>query len=106
MRISVTIGRNVGHEPMDTRDWLRFQQAVTDRMFVNPYPTITYQAGEWEGVAEESATITGETRTFDPLVWAQIAMQFQQDAIAILIDEAPRWVLVFPGGGSALGWEA
>ena len=106
MRIAVTIGRNIGNEPMSPGHWQNFQWSVQDRMFLSPEPAVTLTTGVWEGVAEESATIIGEARTFDPGSWAHIAAAFKQDAIAVLLPGESHWLLVKSDGTTEQGWEA
>ena len=106
MDISVTIGRNIGDRPMSSARWANFQWAVIDNMWHNPYPVTTANDGEWEGVPEESVTITGETRCFNPVRWAAIARAFSQDAIAVRVNGADHWTLVYWDDRIERGWAA
>jgi len=93
----ISIGRNVGSEPMDSFDWALFRNSVrgiadlfkgTSTMIIE----VEGKGGEWLGVPEE-------TRVFmiiNPLIRSQeivdhvkeclssIAQEFEQDAIALV----------------------
>ena len=87
----VTIGRNVGIEPMSDARWSEFQDrviATVRRHFAHsqsfgPF----YGVGEWDGVTEESAVLTfltsypGSTDRF-AVDLAELSSEYDQDAIA------------------------
>lgn len=88
--VTVTIGRNVGSEPMTPQAWSLFQTMVTDHLsaLLRPEQAFTYYGtGEWEGVTEESAAIVlvgvRYTSRVDDVdrVLSGIAGTFEQDAI-------------------------
>lgn len=106
MKVSVTIGRNIGTKPMSTGRWTNFQWCVVDQLWLQPHPTYTYHTGEWEGVAEESVTITGETGARNLCRWARLARAFSQDAIAVRFADDPHWSLVKSDGTIEKGWGA
>lgn len=54
---TVTIGRNVGSEPMSDDDWIEFQTLVQQTLerVLEPSAVFVYTGmGEWDGEAEES----------------------------------------------------
>lgn len=104
MRIAVTIGRNIGTEPMSPGRWANFCWAVKDQMYLSPEPTVTLHTGEWEGVAEESCTIVGEAPGLRFERWAHIARAFSQDAIAVLVPGLSHWSLIRADGTIGEGW--
>lgn len=88
--ITVTIGRNVGSEPLGDEGWARFQADVIDRItaLVRPSFTFTYYGvGEWQGITEESAAILfgGTEYTANAAdvssVLSVLAEEYGQDAI-------------------------
>ena len=98
---TVTIGRNVGTEPMSTQRWEEFQATVLAEL---EYRFSAYQPGAytieehtgygyWESGREESHKITAlveEALGLDHLEYlrrdlAAVAGQFDQDAIAFTI---------------------
>lgn len=81
--ITVTIGRNVGDEPMWADDWEDFTNTVTDLFETVVFRTIGQSFSSWG--REESYTVGGELHW-----WVDIDAQcqnlcdrFDQDAIAI-----------------------
>jgi hypothetical protein len=90
-QVTVTIGRNVGTEPMDDADWETFAIATQYAVSEEVEPTATYGAfvgnGGWEDTPEESAVlifIAGRHASIATLdrALAQVADAFDQDAIA------------------------
>lgn len=88
--ITVTIGRNVGTEPMSDERWIRFRADVVDHLssLVKPSFTFIYDGvGEWEGVSEDSSAIllgeTGYTASVADVgsVLSALARDYGQDAI-------------------------
>lgn len=103
MDISVTIRRNVGSTPMNALRWRDFQRSVTDNMWANPYPYTARQSIEVEGVPEEFATITGQAPVFYIERWAHIALTFEQDAIAVLLENHSHWHIIGADGSNTVG---
>lgn len=106
-QIFVTIGRNVGTEPMSDHHWQKFQDLLADRLGALLLPTATfgpfYGRGEWDGVTEESAVFSltvGYTTQVEHVesVLGQLADLFEQDAIAystaptVLVERVPTTV--------------
>lgn len=98
---SVTIGRNVGDEPMSTHDWRLFRESVNmhltiiatiDDVQIDAIET-TRGTGEWNGVREDNARVV--MRTLSPLSetalgklrvrLGNLATANMQDAIAFTI---------------------
>jgi hypothetical protein len=102
--VTVTIGRNIGNEPMGERTWRAFQDTVqTALQHADAGKRPTFLAsytgqGEWQGVSEQSvifsASYDGATIDRDALssLLGRIAKVFKQDAVALSIGE-----LTFPG---------
>lgn len=109
MRVTVKIGRNVGTEPLPPLRWLSF---ISNTAEVIDATDLEFGRGEWDGVGEDNATLhgTAEADEWGPWrIWAplaQLAGNFGQDAIAVLLEGADRWVLAKPDGTTELGWEA
>lgn len=93
MNVNVTIGRNIGAEPMRLGDWNWFKYDViglipTDAVILNRGPL----KGQWEGQSEECWTISflvdsQETADVFCKGLVPIAAKFHQDAIAVLVCE-------------------
>lgn len=90
-QVTVTIGRNVGSEPMSEHDWRDFQSMITGTIRDLLAPSVSfgpfYGSGEWEGVTEESAVFTfvshypaSVARVTERL--GKVAEMFSQDAVA------------------------
>lgn len=98
---SVTIGRNIGNDPMSTHDWRVFRETVTlhltvvaslDDVQIDAIET-TRGTGEWNGVREDNARVV--MRTLSPLSetalgnlrvrLGNLATANMQDAIAFTI---------------------
>lgn len=111
MFIQVTIGRNVGNEPMDDTQWRRFQQDVRDVIATAVYAEMRdrigarfpfadiethYGEGEWDGVKEESAHLSlyfptpagvaaHRVRSMLDADLGTLAYDYDQDAIAYVV---------------------
>lgn len=94
MTLVVSIGRNVGDEPMSTEEWLLFKHEVRDSM--NIASAVVYAEaegqGEWEGVGEETCvwifSVVSDMRKEELRhELADLSDYFQQDAIAWLEGE-------------------
>ena len=98
---TATIGRNVGTEPMTGVAWLTFQLDIADDMWAAAHTThgaevtsIRTGLGEWEGSAEDSATITILSPEQMPQYrllelkgkLAAKCREFKQDAIALSVN--------------------
>ena len=102
---AITIGRNVGHEPMDDDAWTRFKAAIEWEIETILRGTLYVRGnegeGEWEEedgtkVSETNAVFTGEIDlakawTLEHVSLPQLAYEFKQDAIALTVG---RGVLV------------
>ena len=90
--VTISAGRNIGATPMGPDAWSQFRadiaQAIHDahgEIFVND----ARSRGEWEGVAEDSATFVASvprdylTRVRDSL--AYLARTYRQDALALTV---------------------
>jgi hypothetical protein len=92
--VTVTIGRNVGSEPMPAPRWEEFRSGIRQTLanLLCPDFSASYDGtGEWDGVAEDSTLfvasgITREvTSTYLRAVLAQYADEYDQDAIALTV---------------------
>lgn len=89
--VTVTIGRNIGDEPMSRDSWAQFRADVIDHLgaLLKPAESFVYHGqGEWEGVTEDSTAIllvaTGYTArdTDVERILSVLADTYSQDAIA------------------------
>jgi hypothetical protein len=84
---SISIGRNVGTQPMDDSQWGSFVADIEDlvRKHGGEVHTVAYGNGAWDGVPEESAVIVfaGAAEGFDQELSA-LASWYDQDAIALV----------------------
>jgi len=90
-QVTVTIGRNLGSEPMSPHDWADFQSLTTQAARDLLAPTLTFGpftgSGEWDDVVEESAVFIfvshypASVRAVESKLVA-VASEFGQDAIA------------------------
>lgn len=103
----VTIGRNVGDEPLSNIRWEAYQYdvnrviaGVTDNVFLTPSFAGSSQRGVWDGGSEESAVWAF---TFDSAGYnedrlrqrlANVASWYDQEAIGLIIQREPG-TLVF-----------
>lgn len=99
---TVTIGRNVGSQPMSDTRWAEFiestQMLLDDAGTSDPdsYVETHLGAGRWANQTEESAKVTllsVEGLSQGTLVWlkksiAYFSEHYQQDAIALTIGES------------------
>jgi hypothetical protein len=107
--VVVTIGRNVGTKPMDTKAWQAFKRCVLwhlndhgGNVIQRPnLQTAHDQMGTWEGkVSEDAATFVALFRWGSDLSglgrdMAFIAKRFDQEAIGLIIAEGTDH-LVYP----------
>lgn len=87
--IVVSIGRNVGDEPMDAEQWLRFRGHIVDAVQEREFD-IVFEGegtGTYEGQREPSFTLvaTGRPTKVAGLYYAldDLAREFGQDSIAL-----------------------
>lgn len=90
MATVVTIGRNVGSDPLSREDWERFVSSVvrTVRDASSAVYFVGYGRGIWEGATEDAFTIvTDDIRSADRerfrLRLSALAHKYRQDAIAV-----------------------
>lgn len=104
-QLQVSIGRNIGAEPMSADLWRSFQDDARANLYAHTTGDertveFHYGTGVWDGVAEESAHVTIHTvRDYDRAgltrALAVLAHVYGQDAIALsigvtdLIEAAP-----------------
>lgn len=90
--VTVSIGRNVGSEPMPDYEWSQFVELV--RLAVKRDASAVYvdaaaSRGEWEGIAEDSRTWVADIDEWDLGALRnslrQYAVTFGQDAIALTV---------------------
>lgn len=92
--VTVSIGRNIGTEPMSASDWANFQLATRgwlvvtrSTIYVDGAPSV----GQWEGIAEESCTWVAELSDADvflPILRTGLGMtaaNYGQEAIALTV---------------------
>lgn len=89
MSVTVTIGRNVGSEPMDDARWRAARHAVAVAVSDDAAPIVFAGVGlgVWEGSREDAYTIVGSgrdrvSRRLRERLGA-IAAEYGQDAIAV-----------------------
>lgn len=89
--LTVTIGRNVGDEPMSLAAWRDFQDTLVLHVTNVLKPSLQFGPffgeGSWQGVTEQSVVFTfvvGYTTSVDDVnsVLTGLAIRFGQDAIA------------------------
>ena len=91
--VMVSIGRNVGPNPLSSRDWSRFLNDASDVIRnQGESPEFHYGTGMWDGIREESAHITvyRDVRPDDYAIrqgLSRLARHYGQDAIALTISE-------------------
>lgn len=94
----VTIGRNVGDEPMDDDKWREFQDRVRYAIAKNGYEFITQAVGHgyWEDTVEDSAIWVftgGEGKAYQlHTELGHLAYYFEQDAIAWQEVASPKFI--------------
>lgn len=90
--VTVSIGRNVGSQPMSDNDWTNFISVVgasikrdANAVFVDAAAS----RGEWDGIAEDSRTWVADIDEWDLGALrgslAEWARTFMQDAIAFTV---------------------
>lgn len=102
MTIVVSIGRNVGDEPMDVEQWLRFRGATYDAIAERGF-VVVFEGegtGTYEGSREPSFTLvaTGNGNRIADVgrALARLAREFGQESIALTTGNTS-----FPGGMEA-----
>lgn len=91
--VTVSIGRNVGDEPMSAEEWASFALYIggTIRREASAvYVDSAESRGEWNGVAEDSRTWVAECATFDAVNAIagnvqRACARYRQDAIAVTV---------------------
>lgn len=100
--IVVSIGRNIGDEPMDAEQWLRFRGRVYDAVALRDF-VVVFEGegtGTYEGQREPSFTLvaTGKNNRITGLYYAMedLASEFGQKSIALTTGNTS-----FPGSREA-----
>ena len=90
--VTISIGRNIGAEPMPDRRWLMFREAVWEALDTADATVHVGDAksiGEWEGIAEDSATFVAEVPPDNVPALLQdireLCGPYGQDAIAVTV---------------------
>ncbi len=111
VRATMTIGRNIGEDPMDALAWHEFQHHAR-KLFANPATTTTvFDNGEWAGIPEQCAHIAGDVELDEWGLFsfieelAGLARVFGQEAIAYYALGDTHWTLVYQDGHYEQGWE-
>lgn len=91
--VTVTIGRNIGSEPMDSDRWEAFQEDIRTILGQgvgreSSWIETHYGVGEWDGVREESAKITILDADKSHMIGVhaplrQVCETYGQDAVAL-----------------------
>jgi hypothetical protein len=95
---AITIGRNIGHDPMDDKAWATFKASIEFEIEVILGGTLYVYGnegqGEWEEedgtkVNETNAVFTGTVPeaklwTLEHVSLPQLGYEFKQDAIALV----------------------
>lgn len=89
LTVSITIGRNIGVNPMPETDWKNFQASVSV-FFAETYVNAGYR-GTWDGVSEDSWLFIGAikddiTQTQLETELAALAVSYRQAAIGLLVN--------------------
>jgi hypothetical protein len=95
LTVMVSIGRNVGANPLSNDDWIAFVNATSDVIRnQNEKPELHWGTGSWDGISEESAHITVYRHyVTEGMRYAyreglsRLARHYGQDAIALTISE-------------------
>lgn len=89
--VTITIGRNVGNIPLDSRSWERFRQSVSDALTAGSAETwaqATY-VGAWEGVSEDAAiwlaAVPADRLGALRAALGALASLYRQDAIGLTV---------------------
>lgn len=105
--VTVTIGRNVGDEPMGADAWKVFGELV-QRALADAGAEVWTDAqytGSWEGVSEDARIFLAGADALDAhtlrRALGRIAGEFRQDAIGVSVGAA-ELVAPAPQGGPAL----
>jgi hypothetical protein len=115
LRVSIRIGRNIPAwhsgmrwEPMPADYWLTFINEVYNLLSPAAPRRVEVDTGEWDGEEEENCTITGETNNLSNLLTSlrNLAGAYQQDSIAILLEDHYKWKLMGSDSTLRFGWEA
>jgi hypothetical protein len=94
MSTYVSIGRNIGAEPMSPTDWRLFRRSVdaTVSAFAGPIVTRAEGLGEYDGATEPTYIVVGAANPDGPVAWSmfgdelrEIAAQFGQESIAVTV---------------------
>jgi hypothetical protein len=91
--VTVSIGRNVGDEPLSPDRWLAFKYAVRSGLGEDAtvYVDGAASIGQWQGVSEESATWVADIEETRAALLsrhlAKVALEYGQDAIALTLGE-------------------
>jgi len=90
--ITVSAGRNIGAQPMGPDAWAQFRADIAQAIHDAQGEIFVHDArsrGEWEGVAEDSATFVASVpRDYLPHVrdgLAYLARLYRQDALALTV---------------------
>lgn len=96
--VTVTIGRNMGDEPMSANQWNDYAFAVRESLqrIVTEFWTVGAYKGQWEGTTEDAMIFYGPLRnTTDDrdlniakARLATLATQYGQDAIGVSVGES------------------
>ena len=88
--ITISIGRNIGSEPMIGWEWDAFRDGIRSALAdlgATVYVDAAASVGEWDGIAEQSATWVAEIDAdhvqYVPTYLTALCAQFNQDAIAL-----------------------
>lgn len=86
--VTVTIGRNIGDEPMPQSRWNAYGDAVRDLLKLDGeiFADATYN-GWWDYVSEDARVFVATTRSPDRLRLglAQLAEVYRQDAVGLQV---------------------
>lgn len=92
--VTISIGRNVGDQPMSADKWRRFRADIGRRLRAagaNVFVDTAVSTGTWDGVREQSATWVASVEA-NRLETIRVGLEracrlFQQDAIALTIGQ-------------------
>jgi hypothetical protein len=86
---TVTIGRNVGDQPMTAAEWQHYRadvRAVLDKAGAETWVDADYR-GSWDGATEDAHVWLAQLERLDSLrpAFAALAERYHQDAIGLVV---------------------
>ena len=90
--VTISIGRNVGDEPMSDGEWVAFCSDIWQALYdadATVYVDEAKSVGEWDGIREESrtwvASVDDSVIDWIRISLAEFCRTYRQDAIALTV---------------------